>query len=282
VTLIPLQEAKKQVVSITREWAEKMLPGWDIHIKFALKGYAKRKQSRHVLLTSGAIYAFIPKSSIKFGKPYKAVDIVFNQDLVSSNVYNIKSKAFRDLIVHELAHVKDVYLAQRKHKEMEYVRRGIMAKKDVVRFERIEDPHYLERYREEVKKYTGSVVPSLPSVHESDITPMAYYGDPERMAPPIMRHLYLYRCKKCGHIGFWMPELQLPTRHKRTKSGGQTMSKAVFGEGTRCMSCGKYMTKDTPHTRLTPREIMALDPFRDAKQTWPEFLRKHPRILRVL
>jgi hypothetical protein len=188
----PLQQAKIYLESLTRQWFEKMLPGYYLRIEYI--------NLRNKIADAGYI-----------NRPSRVVTIRFSLPFIVANVHNIRSDAFRKLVIHELAHIPDVQkvwyeLKQRDIKTpfTEKVMRVALAEQKhpspaaQQKYQRVW--HTYPPYRERVKKFGGSESIADPSLKESSVSVFAYRGHKTKVAPMQIHDYLLASCPKCRRI----------------------------------------------------------------------------------
>lgn len=200
-----LEEAKRYLVSKTREKAEEMIPGYMVSVTFRKgRGEFVRVNARNVGYWS---------------KSRMTTEIIFNEEMVRANIYNIENPYFLDLIVHELSHTP-VFLQMgnymRTHGRLPPI-----------------DPHSTKLFRDTYKTHAGSlsmIGPYTPS--EIGDFNKYYGGKGYGYAPTNILKGDVKMCRNCGNIGLY----------KRDSSG-------------RCFVCGRSGELITVK-KATPRDVI--------------------------
>lgn len=194
-----VRKAMIYITSLTRQWFEKMLPGYYINVKFA--------HLQQALADSDYI-----------DRQAKVVNIRFSFPMIIANVHNIKSDVFRKLVIHELAHIPEIQQvkyeqkhgvtspfvkrALKAHQQLEKARllRGSLRQREEAdaseKFQRLY--HTYKPYRERVKQYGGS---ESIADRVSRVKFAAYRGSKSSIVPEEIHQILLASCPKCHRIG---------------------------------------------------------------------------------
>lgn len=111
----------------------------------------------------------------------KSVGVNFDDDFVRANRFNIKNKYIDDIIIHELSHVDDIISNSNGDK--------------------VKNAHGRRSFRQRVKKHSGSVVPSVPSLLHDFKNYYLYFGGRDYgYVPSDILTASLKQCENCGHM----------------------------------------------------------------------------------
>jgi len=181
--------ARRYIDDRVHFWADQIVPGKLVTTRF------KRMKVCGALTT---VYKL---------RKRREIIVAFDTDLIRANVHNIKNKFFDDMIVHELSHVD----------EIERDAAAAIATKTMRRF----FPHKRKSFRERVRKYTGSVVPSLGSLDEqmSGDYMLYYGGNKYGYVPANILKGHQFKCNSCGDT-LIAPEKK---KHRCNLCGGKTI-----------------------------------------------------------
>ena len=164
-------DAKAYLERITREYATKIVPKpVNIRIMFGdlhrQDPIGKRAQA----------WAYGNKTWTKSM-------VVFDTTLIKSNVYNMKSKFFDALSIHELCHVRHGY--QEPGIDNRYVHTRPLY------YYCFEEFPFAERWM------------ASPETHPGRYSMRAYIGSEDKLVPNSINRMIFYSCRECGNGALW-------------------------------------------------------------------------------
>jgi len=164
--------AKQYIIDLTGKYMGKIVPDdVTIHIKI------------HNIVNDEGTRALFPTIAYTTGnKEGTKALLVYDSDLIKTNMYNMKSKVFDALAVHELCHVKHVFEEP-----------GV-------------DPrayHSSRLYLDCLKKHFPEPWAAKPMLHPDRYSLRAYLGSDDKIVPRCVNGMLFYICKECRHSALW-------------------------------------------------------------------------------